>query len=80
MQQSQLKNHFKTFFFIQDNYTALHLAVEAGKSADVEALLGHGAQVSWGISRTRSPSKLKHFWDKESRLFETVQGEGAKVS
>ena len=30
---------------IQDNYTALHLAVEAGKSGVVEALLGHGAQV-----------------------------------
>ena len=29
----------------QENYTALHLAVEAGKSAVVEALLGHGAQV-----------------------------------
>ena len=29
----------------QDNYTALHLAVEAGKSNVVEALLGHGAQV-----------------------------------
>ena len=31
--------------FVQDNYTALHLAVEAGKSGVVEALLGHGAQV-----------------------------------
>ncbi len=30
---------------MKDNYTALHLAVEAGKSAVVEALLGHGAQV-----------------------------------
>ena len=30
---------------MQDNYTALHLAVEAGKSGVVEALLGHGAQV-----------------------------------
>ena len=32
-------------FQIQDNYTALHLAVESGKSSVVEALLGHGAQV-----------------------------------
>ncbi len=31
---------------LQDNYTALHLSVEAGKSAVVEALLGHGAQAS----------------------------------
>ena len=30
----------------QDNYTALHLAVESGKSSVVEALLGHGAQVT----------------------------------
>ena len=29
----------------QDNYTALHLAVEAGKPAVVESVLGHGAQV-----------------------------------
>ena len=28
-----------------ENYTALHLAVEAGKSVVVEALLGHGAKV-----------------------------------
>ena len=28
-----------------DNYTALHLAVEAGKSVVCEALLGHGANV-----------------------------------
>ena len=28
-----------------DNYTALHLAVESDKSSVVEALLGHGAQV-----------------------------------
>ena len=28
-----------------DNYTALHLAVEAGKSAVVETLLGLGAKV-----------------------------------
>lgn len=32
-------------FCAQDNYTALHLAVESGKSSVVEALLGHGAQV-----------------------------------
>ena len=31
--------------FFQDNYTALHLAVEAGKPAVVESVLGHGAQV-----------------------------------
>ena len=30
---------------LQDNYTALHLAVEAGKPAVVETLLGHGATV-----------------------------------
>ena len=30
---------------LQDNYTALHLAVQSGKSSVVEALLGHGAQV-----------------------------------
>jgi hypothetical protein len=35
-----------TMTFLQDNYTALHLSVEAGKSAVVEALLGHGAQAS----------------------------------
>ena len=29
----------------QDNYTALHLAVESGKPSVVESLLGHGAQV-----------------------------------
>ena len=29
----------------QDNYTALHLAVQAGKATVVETLLGHGAQV-----------------------------------
>ena len=28
----------------QDNYTALHLAVESGKPSVVESLLGHGAQ------------------------------------
>lgn len=28
-----------------DNYTALHLAVEAGKAVVVEALLGQGAKV-----------------------------------
>ena len=28
-----------------DNYTALHLAVESGKASTVEALLGHGATV-----------------------------------
>ena len=32
-------------YLFQDNYTALHLAVESGKSSVVEALLGHGAQV-----------------------------------
>ena len=29
----------------QENYTALHLAVEAGKHSVVETLLGQGAQV-----------------------------------
>ena len=36
---------FYPILLCQDNYTALHLAVQAGKSAVVEALLGHGAQV-----------------------------------
>ena len=30
---------------MQENYTALHLAVEAGKHSVVETLLGQGAQV-----------------------------------
>lgn len=30
---------------IQDNYTALHVAVQAGKANVVETLLGYGAQV-----------------------------------
>ena len=34
-----------TLLSLQDNYTALHLAVEAGKPAVVETLLGHGATV-----------------------------------
>ena len=32
-------------FWFQDNYSPLHLGVEAGKSAGVECLLGHGAKV-----------------------------------
>ena len=32
-------------FQFQENYTALHLAVEAGKHSVVETLLGQGAQV-----------------------------------
>ena len=30
---------------LQDNHTALHIAVKAGKANVVETLLGHGAQV-----------------------------------
>lgn len=30
---------------LQENYTALHIAVESGKPAVVETLLGHGADV-----------------------------------
>jgi len=30
---------------VQDNYTALHVAVQAGKASSVETLLGYGAQV-----------------------------------
>ena len=43
--------YFSVLFFIslqitiQENYTALHLAVEAGKHSVVETLLGQGAQV-----------------------------------
>lgn len=33
-----------------DNYTALHLAVEAGKATVVEALLGQGAKVHIRVS------------------------------
>ena len=33
-----------------DNFTALHLAVEAGKAQVVEALLGHGAKVHIRVS------------------------------
>ena len=39
---------YQTIFFeftFQENYTALHLAVEAGKHSVVETLLGQGAQV-----------------------------------
>jgi ankyrin repeat protein len=32
-------------FYLQDNYTALHIAVEATKPAVVETLLGFGAEV-----------------------------------
>lgn len=32
-------------FYYQDNYTALHVAVQAGKANVVETLLGYGAQV-----------------------------------
>ena len=38
-----LKMDFIILF--QDNYSPLHLGVEAGKSAGVECLLGHGAKV-----------------------------------
>ena len=31
--------------FFQDNYTALHIAVEGGKALVVETLLGYGAHV-----------------------------------
>ena len=41
------------FYILQENYTALHLAVEAGKSSVVEALLGHGAQVHIKGEKTR---------------------------
>lgn len=34
-----------TSLYIQDNYTALHVAVQAGKPQVVEALLGYGADV-----------------------------------
>ena len=46
-QESNIGACFKISLFmnLQDNYTGLHLAVEAGKSGVVEALLGHGAQV-----------------------------------
>ena len=45
-----MSNSVFLFYFVsltsfQDNYSGLHLAVEAGKSAVVETLLGHGAQV-----------------------------------
>lgn len=32
-------------FLFQDNYTALHIAVESAKPAVVETLLGYGAEV-----------------------------------
>lgn len=31
--------------YLQDNYTALHIAVESGKPGVVETLLGNGADV-----------------------------------
>ena len=45
-------------FWFQDNYSPLHLGVEAGNSAGVECLLGHGAKVhikgkqAWNVFRT----------------------------
>lgn len=36
----------------QDNYTALHVAVQAGKANVVETLLGYGAQVHIRGTRT----------------------------
>ncbi len=33
-----------------DHYAALHLAIDAGKSAVVECLLGHGANVHIKVS------------------------------
>lgn len=33
------------FYVFQDNYTALHIAVESAKPAVVETLLGYGAEV-----------------------------------
>lgn len=38
-------NNSILFFLKQDNYTALHIAVEAGKPAVVETLLGYGADL-----------------------------------
>jgi hypothetical protein len=34
-----------TYSLLQDNYTALHIAVESAKPAVVETLLGYGADV-----------------------------------
>jgi len=34
-----------TYCLLQDNYTALHIAVESAKPAVVETLLGYGADV-----------------------------------
>jgi hypothetical protein len=34
-----------TYSVLQDNYTALHIAVESAKPAVVETLLGYGADV-----------------------------------
>jgi hypothetical protein len=34
-----------TYSWLQDNYTALHIAVESAKPAVVETLLGYGADV-----------------------------------
>lgn len=40
-------------FFFQDNFTALHLAVQANQPEVVEILLGHGANVQLKAGKVR---------------------------
>lgn len=40
-----LQMFYHSIMYLQDNYTALHIAVESCKPAVVETLLGYGADV-----------------------------------
>ena len=43
--QIQMYLYLDYFYLLQENYTALHLAVESGQHEVVETLLGEGANV-----------------------------------